>query len=150
MSSSPALKPSSRRFLRTLKEKGLLTEAEPELIRAFFERAQQALRSARILLPHDREGAVTFAYYSRLYAASALLAKTGIRCRNHTGTHLLLRDLFAITSLKDAKEERERLQYDPEAFVTANDAKRLVQEAERFVNELYDRTEKTTRRELDL
>lgn len=121
--------------MRQLRTSGdLFFDEDPPLIEAFATRAKTALRSARILLQQgQREDAVALAYYARLAAASALLAKNGIRCKNHAGTDLLLRKLYGITGLTEAKEQREAMQYDPEAFITKQEAEQSLSRAEDFV-----------------
>jgi uncharacterized protein (UPF0332 family) len=69
----------------------------------FIEQARDRLAMAReVLAAGHREGAVSAAYYSMLYAARATLSEDDENARSHRGTWNLFRIKYVITDAFDA------------------------------------------------
>jgi uncharacterized protein (UPF0332 family) len=105
-------------FLNKLKKEGKLTLVEPseEICSSYLEKADNCLKSAKLLLQNDLyENSISMSYYTMYNSLVSLLFKIGIKCENHTGSILVFKklfgriDLFKIISF--AKEERIDKQY---------------------------------------
>ncbi|MBD3355449.1 HEPN domain-containing protein, partial [Candidatus Woesearchaeota archaeon] len=111
-------------FLSKLKkeEKLELVELSEEICQSYLEKADNSLKSAKVLLANNLyENSVSMSYYAMYNSLTALLFRTGVKCENHSGSILILKflfgkkDLFSIIS--EAKEERIDKQY----YVTDQD-----------------------------
>ena len=90
-------------FLIKLKKEGKLKLVEPSgnVTSSYVQKAENSLKSAKILLENNQiENSVPIAYYSMYNMLTALLFKIGIKCENHTGAIILLKDLFGIDNTK--------------------------------------------------
>ncbi len=144
---------SGRDFLRTLHHEQKLELVSPGegIALSYLKKSESYLASAKILLDHGRfEEAVPLTYYSMYYAVTALLFRTGIRCENHAGAIILIRDIFGINEspLNKAKRERIDTQYYIARTVTGQDVGDLVKAAEMFTSQLRDRIDRLGTREI--
>ncbi|MCX6741906.1 MAG: HEPN domain-containing protein [Candidatus Pacearchaeota archaeon] len=105
-------------FLDKLRKEGKLGFAEPseELCLSYLEKAENCLKSARLLLQSNLyENSIINSYYTMYNSLLALLFKVGIKSENHTASILLLEKLFNRTDLfgiiSSAKGERIDKQY---------------------------------------
>ncbi len=90
-------------FLSKLKREGKLELIKPseEICSAYLEKADNCLKSARILLKNELyENSVSMSYYVMYNSLTALLYKTGIKCENHAGSIILFKKLFGLTFSK--------------------------------------------------
>jgi uncharacterized protein (UPF0332 family) len=93
------------------------------------------LLSAKTLIKiQNYDDATALTYYSMYYSSLALLYKCGIKSENHTGTILLIRELFDIDSkmLEQAKKERVDKQYYVDFKATEKDVIQGIAIAEEF------------------
>jgi len=131
-------------FLNKLKKEGKLELVEPseEICRSYTEKADNCLRSAKLLFQHNLyENSVSMSYYAMYNSLIALLFKTGIKSENHAGSIILFKklfsriDLFKIISF--AKEERIDKQYyvtsDEDFVLTKESADDMIKKAEGFL-----------------
>jgi len=131
-------------FLSKLKKEGKLVLVEPseEICSSYLEKADNCLKSAKLLLQNNLyENSVSMSYYTMYNSLTALLFKVGIKCENHSGSILILKkvfdriDLFKIISF--AKEERIDKQYyvvSKQNFaLTKESAQDMVAKAENFI-----------------
>lgn len=130
-------------FLAKLrKEKKLqLVEPSEEIKGSYLEKSESNLISAKLLLENNRlEEAVSLAYYSMYHIVTALLFKIGIKCENHAGSILLLKDIFEVdnSGIQFAKKERIDKQYYTDFYVTKKEVNELIKTAERFASEVLD------------
>jgi uncharacterized protein (UPF0332 family) len=144
---------SGRDFLRLLGHEEKLALADPSevVMLSYRKKSEGYLASARLLVRHDRfEEAVPLVYYSMYYSVMALLARTGIRCENHAGTIILLREIFGVdeSPLEEAKRERIDTQYYVDRTVTRHEVSDLTMTAETFNNRLLDVIERLGAREI--
>ncbi len=130
-------------FLSKLKGEGKLelVESSDEICNSYLEKADNCLKSARLLYQNNLfENSVSMSYYTIYNSLTALLFKTGIKCENHAGSILVFRklfgrdDLFRIVSF--AKEERIDKQYyvaSKQDFLGKESARDMLSNAENFI-----------------
>ncbi len=130
-------------FLSKLKEEGKLELIEPsdEIMGSYLEKSANSLKASFILLESELlEESVSMAYYAMYHSLLALMFKCGIKCENHSGNILLLRDLFREVKLYkmilDAKEERIDKQYYVDFVITKKDVTDLASAAQGFITGL--------------
>ena len=119
-------------FLRKLKKEGKLELVEPseEICRSYTEKADNCLKSAKLLLQHNLyENSVSMSYYTMYNLLTALLFKCGMKCENHAASIILFKRLFGradlFKTISFAKEERIDKQY----YVTSEKDFVLTKEA---------------------
>ncbi len=130
-------------FLAKLaKEKKLeLVEPSEEIKESYIRKSESNLISAKILLNNNRlEESVALTYYSMYNILTALLYKVGIKCENHTGSILLLKELFSLDNkdISAAKSERVDKQYYTDFKITKEEVIAALGNAEKFNAHLID------------
>jgi len=131
-------------FLTKLKNERKLELVEPsgEICSSYTEKANNCLKSAKLLLQSNLfENSVSMSYFTMYNSSTALLFKVGIKCENHAGSILVFKklfgrkDLFKIISF--AKEERIDKQYyvtsEKNFVLTKESAEDMVVKAEDFL-----------------
>lgn len=101
-------------FLNKLSKEGKLELVEPsdEITDSYLEKAENCLKSAKILLQNDLyENSVSMAYYTMYESITALLFKVGIKCENHSASILLLKQLFKTASSAKKRKNRQAVLY---------------------------------------
>src|SRR3989338_7199570 len=132
----------NRGFLSKLKEDGKLELVDPseEVYRSYLEKSDGCMKSAKILLDNNLyENSITMSYYAMYNSLTALLFKTGIKCKNHSASILLLKKLFQNNELfkiiSISKEERIDKQYyvsSKDKPLTKDSAEDMIKKAEKF------------------
>jgi len=142
-------------FLNKLKRQRKLEIVEPSenICLSYLEKAKNSFSSAKILLESKLyENSVSMSYYAMYNSLTALLFKIGIKCENHTGSILLLKELFQENKLFDiisfAKEERVDKQYYVDFELTEESAKDLLNKSEDFILEIKILMKKLTTEEI--
>jgi len=130
-------------FLASLfKERKLqLVEPSEEIRYSYMQKSESNLISAKILLENNRlEESVSLAYYGMYHMATALLFSVGIKCENHAGAIIILKEVFGIdnTSISFAKKERIDKQYYTDFQVTKQEVADSIRSAEDFCNAMAD------------
>lgn len=118
---------------------------------SYVEKSKRSLKSAVILLENNLvENSVPMAYYSMYNMLTALLCIVGIKCENHSGSIILLKELFGIDNSKIsfAKKERVDKQYYVDFKVSSEQAENLIKSAREFNSILYDFIDKLTAKQL--
>jgi uncharacterized protein (UPF0332 family) len=129
-------------FLAKLDGEGRLELVEPsdDICESYKRKSDDCLKSARLLHRNGlHENSVSMSYYAMYNCLTALLYKAGIKCENHSGSMLMLKEIFRehdlCRSIKSAKRERIDKQY----YVTSGrgspvkkSAGILIQDAEKF------------------
>lgn len=115
-----------------------------ERVKAAFARARQKLAVARhVLAGGYHADAVSPAYYAAFHAAEAALLVEGDEPRTHEGLKSLFGLRFVKTGrlpdelasiLRELKDERQNGDYSVFPAITAAEAHRAVENAERFVD----------------
>lgn len=138
-------------FLSKLKEEGKLELVEPsgEIKDSYLEKAANSLKASNILLESGLlEESVSMAYYAMYHSLVALMLRCGIKCENHSGNILLLRNLFNEVKLykmiSDAKEERIDKQYYVDFEVTTKGVEDLISTAQEFITRVKSMIESLT------
>src|SRR3989344_3364969 len=129
-------------FLAKLAEENKLKIIEPNdnMKESYIQKASRSLNSSSILLKNNEvENAVPLAYYSMYNMLTALLYKVGIKCENHSGSIMLLKELFNLDNSKIifAKKERLDKQYYIDFKLSNKDAESLIKLAKEFNSILY-------------
>lgn len=130
-------------FLKKLCKEDKLKCIEPseEIKNSYIEKSESNLISARILLENNRlEESVSLAYYSMYHILTALFFAVGIKCENHTGSIILLRDIFNMdnSEISFAKSERIDKQYYTNFHINKQEVIETIQKSEVFRKTLFD------------
>lgn len=130
------------------KEKKLIiVEPSEELKEAYIQKSSASLKSAEILLQNSLlENSVPMAYYSMYNMVMALFFKTGIKCENHAGSIILLKELFLVDNsrIEFAKKERVDKQYYVDFKISREEVNKLLSAAKEFNSSLYDFIDRMT------
>lgn len=134
------------------KEKKLrIMEPSEEVKRAYIEKSLASIKSAEILLQNSLlENSVAMAYYSMYNMTMALFFKTGIKCENHSGSIILLKELFGIdnSKIEFAKKERVDKQYYIDFKITEKEVENLILIAKEFNSSLYEFIDRMTSKDI--
>ena len=131
-------------FLNKLKEENKLILVEPStnICKSYLEKADNCLKSSKILLENNLyENSVSMAYYAMYNSLTALLFKIGIKCENHTGSIILLKKLLEKNELFDIISYSKKERVDKQYYVTSKEdldlsecsSKDMVEKAETFL-----------------
>jgi uncharacterized protein (UPF0332 family) len=127
-------------FLIKLKKQDKIDVIEPseDICNSYIKKADDSLKSAKILLHNDLyENSISMSYYVMYNSLTALLFKTGIKCENHSGSIILFKNLFGRLDLYRiitfAKKERIDKQYYVDFILTKESAVDLLNKAEDFL-----------------
>lgn len=113
-----------------------------EIFGSYIEKADNSLKSAKILLQNELyENSISMSYYAMYNSLLALLFKTGIKSENHAGSILVFQRLFdrpdLARTISRAKEERIDTQYyvvsRERAGLTKASARDMLSNAEGFL-----------------
>lgn len=140
-------------FLIKLKieEKLNIVDPSDEIKESYINKSENSIKSATILLDSGQiDDSVSLTYYSMYNMLTALLRKTGIKCENHMGAIIILKELFNFDNSKilSAKTERIDKQYYIDFKVTREQVEKMVEEAKKFNSLLYAFIEKITSKEV--
>jgi len=122
-----------------------LVDPSNEISLSYLEKAENCLKSAKILLENNLyENSITNSYYVMYNSLLALLFRTGIKSENHAGSILLFRKLFEREDLfkiiSSAKEERIDKQYyvtsKENIVLTKESARDMLSKAESFLTKM--------------
>ncbi len=126
-------------FLNKLKHEGALELVEPsnEIAESYLNKSSNSLSAAQILLDSKLlEEATSMAYYAMYHCLAALMRKCGIKCENHAGNIVLLKELFKeaelYESISSAKEKRIDMQYYISSAATEESVAELIEKAQDF------------------
>jgi uncharacterized protein (UPF0332 family) len=137
-----------------MKKEGKIELVEPseEICKSYLRKADDCLKSAKLLLQNSLyENSISMAYYAMYNSLIALFFRVGIKCENHSASLILFKrlfnrnDLFGIISF--AKKERIDKQYyvtTEKDILTKESAEDMYKKAENFliqikilINELH-------------
>ena len=143
MSSSKGLNNTMKKtsFSTKLKKEKKIQVVEPseEIKVAYLQRSEESLRSAKALFQiNNLKDSVALTYYSMYYSLLALLFRIGIKCENHTGAIMLLKEIFDLDNEKIAVAKKERVdkQYYVDFSVTKEEVSDMIIIAEEFNSQL--------------
>jgi uncharacterized protein (UPF0332 family) len=140
-------------FLSKLKKerKLELVQTSEEIKESYIRKSESSLLSAKILLENNiLEESVSLSYYSMYHMLTALMFKAGIKCENHAGCIILMKELFGLdnSDIMLAKTERIDKQYYTDFKITQEETKRAIRNAEEFNSKLLDFISKLNNKEV--
>jgi len=114
-------------------------------VEASLQRAEKALKAAKILLEYDElEDSASRAYYAMFHAIKALLYSKGIKSKSHKGTislfgeHIIKRGIldreFA-DAVRKAFDLRQKSDYEIYTGLSEEVVKELIDKAEKLIEE---------------
>ena len=132
------------RFLKRLDDEGKIKIVEPseDICNAYLEKSQKSMISAKTLLDiGNYDDALALTYFSMYYCSLAILYRCGIKSENHTGTIMLLKELFSIdnSSILQAKKDRIDTQYYVDFNAQQKETMEKVKVAEEFNTTVRER-----------
>src|SRR3989339_169419 len=98
-------------FLIKLRTEGKLelVEKSQEIYESYLIKSENCLKSAKILLKESiYENSIINSYYAMYNCVLALLFKCGIKCQNHTGSIIHLKEIFSLPKLAKSLEEADQ------------------------------------------
>ena len=147
-------------FLNKLKAEESLKLVEPsgEISKSYLIKSDKCIQVAR--LAYDAgiyENAVSEAYYSIYNAVMSLFFKCGIKCENHSGAVLLIKELFKLESFYLIFSEFKKDRIDNQYYIPILDTEPINKEkcneririAQRFNAELRAYSGKITIQEIN-
>ena len=141
-------------FLNKLYQTKKLQFVEPseEISKSYFLKSESNLESAKILLEQNKlEEAVSLAYFSMYNLVLSLLFKIGIKCENHSGSIILLKELFGLDNslISEAKSERIDKQYYVGFSINKEEVIEAVKITEEFNGFLNDFTSRMNNSQIE-
>lgn len=121
-------------------------------IKAFFEKANKFLRSARLLIDNeDYDSAVSRIYYAMFYSVEAILIKENFRPKSHNGVITLFNREYIKTGrisaiygkqLSQMQRTRELGDYSLNVKYNISSLEKMYDDGVKFVNHLvgFERT----------
>jgi len=110
---------------------------------AYIQRANESLMSAKTLAKvGSLKDSVALSYYSMYHCLIALLFRVGIKSENHTGSIILLKEIFDLDNVKLLKAKSDRIdkQYYVDFNVSKLETENAIKIAEEFISELMQFT----------
>lgn len=140
-------------FLKKIfdEEKLQIINPNEEIKDSYVKKSESNLISAKILLKENRlKESVSLIYYSMYHMLIALLFRTGIKCKNHSASIILLKELFSIdnSDIIFAKKERLDKQYYTSFKIAKKEVIESVKTAENFNKKLFDFISKLNNEEI--
>lgn len=140
-------------FLIKLSKKQVLEIVEPseEIKGSYIKKSENSLISAKILLENNQlENSISLSYYSMYNMLTALLFKCGIKCENHNGSIIILKEVFDYDNkdISEAKKERIDKQYYTDFHIAKQDVINAIKDAEIFNNILLDFISKVNNKDI--
>lgn len=116
-----------------------LVDESQEMCISYLIKSENCLRSSKILLKESiYENSIIDSYYAMYNCVLALFFKCGIKCENHTGSIIILREIFKIPQLakllKQAKKSRIDSQYyvSESSKINYKDVEEAIKSTEKF------------------
>jgi len=108
-------------FLNKLEEEDSLKLVEPseEISKSYLIKSDKCIQVAK--LAYDAgiyENAVSEAYYSIYNTVMSLFFKCGIKCENHSGAIILMKDLFNLEELYSIFSEFKKDRIDNQYYIS--------------------------------
>lgn len=141
-------------FLNKLIKQGKLELVEPsnEIKQSYLKKSESNMDSAKILFENNKiEEVVSLVYYSMYNLLLALLFRIGIKSENHSGSIILLKEIFEINNSKrlSVKKQRIQTQYYTDFHIKKNEVFELIKDAEEFNEILLDFISKITNEKIN-
>ncbi|MBI2654154.1 HEPN domain-containing protein [Candidatus Woesearchaeota archaeon] len=129
--------------LKMQKKLGIVEKSQ-EMCESYLLKSENCLKSAKILLKEPLyENSTIDSYYAMYNCVLALFFKCGIKCENHTGSIVILKEIFNLPqlaeSLKDAKKSRIDSQYyisETKEEANQDTTEKAIKSSENFILQL--------------
>ena len=111
-------------FLNKLKQEEKLELVEPseEISKSYLIKSEKCIKVAKLAYDAEiYENAVSEAYYSIYNTVQSLFFKCGIKCENHSGAVLLIKELFNLEKLYHVFSEFKKDRIDNQYYIPVND-----------------------------
>ncbi|MBU0471611.1 MAG: HEPN domain-containing protein [Nanoarchaeota archaeon] len=142
-------------FLAKLKKEKKLKLVEPseEIAKSYLIKSEKCIQVAKLAYEAGiYENAVSEAYYSIYNTVMTLFFKCGIKCENHSGSVLLIKELFQFQKLYSIFSEFKKDRIDNQYYMPVIDTEPIDKEkcneriktAQRFSIELRSYANKIT------
>lgn len=147
-------------FLGKLKQEGKLelVEQSEEISKSYLIKSEKCIQVAKLAYGAGiYENAVSEAYYSIYNAVQSLFFKCGIKCENHSGAVLLIKELFKLENFYLIFYAFKKDRIDNQYYISIKDTETVDKEkcderiktAQRFNAELIVYIEKITNQEIN-
>ncbi len=113
-----------------------LMEPSTDISVAYDKKSENSLNAAKVLLKESLlEDATVSAYYAMYHKLLSLLYHIGVKCENHSGAIILMKEIFDLDNryIFLAKKDRVDKQYYVNFKTTRKEVSELIEEAERFM-----------------
>lgn len=128
-------------FLNKLKKdkKIELVNESIEISKSYSIKSDNCVKSAKILFRENLyENSISESYYAMYNVVLSLLFRCGIKCENHAGSILLLKELFQLKDFAEILNRAKKERIDKQYYVTTNkndeiseeDAKQMIEHVE--------------------
>lgn len=118
-------------FLNKLKEEGKLelVELSEEISKSYLIKSDKCIKVAELAYNAGiYENAVSEAYYSIYNSVLSLFFKCGIKCENHTGAVILIKEIFMLKELSKIFSELKKDRIDNQYYVTTIQTEQISKE----------------------
>lgn len=137
---------------KLIKEKKIkLVDSSDEISRSYLIKSDKSLISSKTLLDiGNYDDAIALTYYSMYYSVLSLLFKCGVKCENHTGAIILLKEIFGLDNheLDKAKKDRIDGQYYIDFKTSEEELRDAVITAEEFNANIKEKIERLKKSEI--
>ena len=118
-------------FLSKLKSEGSLNLVEPseEISQSYIIKSDKCIQVAKLAYEAEiYENAVSEAYYSIYNTVISLFFKCGIKCENHSGAVVLIKELFQLEELYIIFSEFKKDRIDNQYYISILDSEPINKE----------------------
>lgn len=118
-------------FLNKLKRKKILqlVDVSEDISKAYLIKSDKCIRVAKLAFEAGiYENAISEAYYSIYNAVMSLFYKCGIKCENHSGAVILIKELFDLEDLYDIFSEFKKDRIDNQYYLPIKNSEPINKE----------------------
>ncbi len=106
-----------------------LVELSEEISKSYLIKSEKCIKVAKLAYEAEiYENAVSEAYYSIYNTVMALFFKCGIKCENHSGAVLLVKELFQLDHLYSIFSEFKKDRIDNQYYISAPNVEPIMKE----------------------
>ncbi len=140
-------------FIKKIISEGKISIKDPsrDIGDSYLAKSEESLRSVRALIKiKSYNDAIALTYFSMYYSNLALLYLCGIKSENHTGSIILLKELFNIDneSISKAKKDRVDKQYYVDFQTNEKEVIEGIKSAEEFNILIKEKVARITQKEI--
>jgi len=116
-----------------------LVDESKDISDSYEIKSENSLKASKLLYEKSLyEESTSMSYYAMYHRIISLFFEIGIKCENHTGSIIILKEIFNVntTDIEYAKKERIDKQYYFDFQITESQTKEMILLAENFCSEL--------------